>query len=130
MARLDKIRILQVCPNEVPKVVNITNSLRTMQKLVNGKIEITYLLNDEEVCIICNDEGKLNGSLPNRIVGQDIIYDNFLVVGDDIANGDFKSLTIQQIKKYRQIFNEESITRTKSQINARNLVKALFGRRG
>ena len=101
MAKANKINILLVCPNEVPKVMKIPNTLKAKQKLVNGKIEVCYLLEDNEVCIICNDEGKINGSLPNRDIYYDIIYGNFIIVGDDYANAGFKSVTKEQLGKYQ-----------------------------
>lgn len=126
MADMNKIKVLLVCPNDIPKVANISNTLQTKQKLVNGQIELCYILGDKEVCLICNENGKFDGSLPNRDIGYDIIYGNFLVVGDDYVNGDFKSLTKEQIKKYQKYFNEDSIKKTKSKITARMLAKAIF----
>lgn len=107
MANTNKISILLVCPKEIPKVMKIPTTLEAKQKLVDGLIEVCYLPEDNEVCRICNEEGKLNNSLPNRNIGYDFIYGNFLVVGDDYANVDFKSLTNEQIKKYKEMFGEK-----------------------
>lgn len=109
MADMNKIKVLLVCPNEIPKVANISNTLQTKQKLVNGQIKLCYILGDKEVCLICNENGKFDGSLPNCDIGYDIIYRNFLVVGDDYVNSDFKSLSKKQIKKYQKYFNEDDI---------------------
>jgi hypothetical protein len=125
MANINKISILLVCPNEIPKVMKIQNTLEAKQKLVDGLIEVCYLPEDNEVCLICNEEGKLNNSLPNRNIGYDFIYGNFLIVGDDYANADFKSLTNEQIKKYKEMFGEESIRKTNNRINARKLAYAI-----
>lgn len=112
MSCSSKISVLLVCPNEVPKVIKMYNTLKSKQKLVDGRIEVSYLLEDNEVCLICNEEGKINGSIPNRNIGYDIIYGKFLIVGDDYINGDFKGLTNKQIKKYQEYFNENSIIKT------------------
>lgn len=129
MSYSNKIKALHICPNKLPEVIEIQNTLKSFQKLVNGPIEVSYLLNDEEVCLICNDEGKLNGSSANRVIGYDIIYDNFLIVGDDFKNGDFKSLTNKQIEKYQKLFNEDSIAKTESRLLARELAYAIFTKR-
>ncbi len=126
MAYENKIDVLLVRPNEIPKVIKISNTLKTKQKLVNGQIEICYLQEDNEVCLICNSEGKIDGSLPNRDIGYDIIYGNFLVVGDDYVNGDFKSLTPEQMEKYQEQFNQNSIVKTKKRIMARKLVSVII----
>lgn len=129
MAYIEKVKALLVCPNELPKEIEIANTLKSFQKQVNGKIAVSNLLKDNEVCLIYNDDGKFNLSKPNRCIGYDIIYDNFLIIGDDYVNGDFKSLTEEQILKYKKLFDKNSITRTQNKVNARKLVNAIFIRR-
>jgi len=41
----------------------------------------------------------------------------FLIVGDDYENGDFKSLTDEQILKYKMRFDKNSIVLTENKIN-------------
>lgn len=123
---VEKIEVLYIRPNQIPKEITIFNTLGNKQKLVKGKIEVSYLANDEEVCLICNEEGKINGSLPNRDIGHDIIYGDFLIVGDDYINGDFISLTKEQLKKYKTMFDEKSIIKTQSKVNARELVRKII----
>lgn len=99
---MDKIDCLLVVPNELPKRISLENTLEAKQKIVGGLIEVSYLLGDNDVCIICNEEGKIYGLPPNRLIGQDIIAGPFLIVGDDYENGDFKSLTEEQMIKYEK----------------------------
>ncbi len=54
----------------------------------------------------------------NRDIGYDIIAGTFIIVGDDYENGDFKSLTKEQVEKYKNRFNEKSITETENKITA------------
>lgn len=126
---MKKLDVLLVCPNELPKKMTISNTLKAKQKLVGGLIEVFYLNGEEDVCFICNEEGKLNNLEPNRIIGNDIIYGNFIVIGDDYENADFKSLTKKQISKYKEYFNQDSIDKTNSRISARKLAQELFKRR-
>ena len=61
------ISVLLVEPNKYPKMIEIEDSLEAMQKIVGGDIE-EYMPFEDEVAIICNDESKMNGMLPNRAV--------------------------------------------------------------
>ena len=96
-----KLKCLLVKPYELPEVIEIDNTLEAKQELVGGYIECVYLPNDNDVVLICNEEGKINGMKLNRDIGHDIIAGPFLIVGDDYENGDFKSLTEDQILKYK-----------------------------
>ena len=113
----DKIKCLLVEPYELPKEIIIDNTLETKQKIVGGDIECVYLQNNDDVVLICNEEGKINGMKLNREIGYDIIAGPFLVVGDDYENGEFKSLTSNQLLKYKMYFDENSIIRTENKIN-------------
>ena len=112
------IKILYVEPNKLPKEMDILNNLETKQHLVGGYIEPVYLLDDDSVILICNEEGKNNGMQLNRDIGYDIIAGPFLIAGNDEENGDFKSLTESQIEKYKKRFNDKSILKTQDKINA------------
>lgn len=125
----NKINALLVHPNKLPIPIEIPNTLAEHQKLVGGKIEVCYLPNDKEVCIICNKESRFGGALPNRDIGYDIVFGDFLIVGDDYKNGDFKSLTKKQIEKYSKQFDKDSINKTKNRLVARRLANALMYRR-
>lgn len=125
MAYISRIEVILVRPNELPELISIPNTLESKQKQVEGCIEVTYLLDDDKVCLICNEEGKMNGSLPNRDIGHDIIYGNFLIAGDDYKNGDFISLTKEQIDKYRKRFNVDSIIKTNDRITDIKFVNQL-----
>ena len=63
----EKISVVLVEPNKYPEVVEIEDTLEAMQKIVGGYIE-QYMPFDDEVAIICNDEGKLNGLPLNRAI--------------------------------------------------------------
>lgn len=108
-----KIKILYVEPNKIPIEMTIKNTLEEKQKLVKGYIEYTYLENYNDVVLIFNEEGKINKMDPNRDIGNDIIFGPFLIVGDDPELGEDRSLTENQIKKYKNLFNEKSIEETR-----------------
>ena len=54
-------------PGKMARVATIDSSLEGMQKVVGGLIEPFYPF-DEPVCIICNEEGKLNSMPLNRAI--------------------------------------------------------------
>lgn len=110
------IRVLVVEPNKLPKEEIIPNRLQDKQKIVDGLIEYVFLEEDRDVVIICNEEGKINGSEPNRYIGHDVLFGTFIIVGDN-DTGEDRSLTDEQIKKYKERFNEKSIDKTKEVIS-------------
>lgn len=113
----DKIKCLLIKPYELPQLIEIDNTLEAKQKVVGGYIEVVYLQNDTDVLLICNEEGKINSLKLNRDIGYDIIAGPFLVVGNDYENSGFKSLTEEQIIKYKIRFDENSIIQTENKIN-------------
>ena len=115
---MEKVKGLLVEPYELPKEIEIDNTLEAKQELVGGYIECVYLPNDDSVVLICNEEGKINGMKLNRYIGHDIIAGPFFIVGDDYENGSFKSLTDNQILKYKMRFDKNSIIETENKITA------------
>ena len=67
MSKEKKMSVLLVNPGEAPKMVEIDDTLEAMQNIVGGMIE-QYMPFEDEVAIICNEEGKFNGMKPNRII--------------------------------------------------------------
>lgn len=111
-----KIKGLLVEPHKLPKEIEIENTLDNLQSLVDGYIECVYLQNDNDIVLICNDEGKINNMPLNRDIGYDIIAGPFFIVGNDYENADFKSLTEEQILKYKIRFDKNSIKQTENKI--------------
>lgn len=115
----DKIRVLLVEPNKLPEVKIIDNDLETKQHLVgDGYIECVYLPRDDSVVLICNEEGKINGMPYNRDIGYDIIAGPFIIAADDRDSGEFKSLSDEQILKYKMRFDKNSIIETENKLTA------------
>lgn len=111
-----KLRALLVKENSLPEEIELSNNLSSLQEAVDGLIEYYYIPDVDDAVIICNEEGKINGMGPNREVGRDIIFGPFLIVGDDPEIGENRSLTDEQISKYKEMFNEKSIEKTYERI--------------
>ncbi len=110
------IKVLVVEPNKLPYEKTIPNRLRDKQAIVDGYIEYVRLLEDEDVVLICNEEGKINGSPHNRYIGYDMIFGTFIIVGESANDGEDRSLTYEQIEKYKQRFNYDSILETNAKL--------------
>lgn len=101
--------VLVVEPGRAPYVKEIDSGLKSLQSEVGGWIEAIYPF-EEEVALICNEEGKLCGLPLNRaLVNEDgeiydIIAGTFLVVG--IGTEDFCSLSDEYIKKFSDRFKK------------------------
>lgn len=87
-----------------PVVKDIKGDLAELQSLVNGYIEIIY---HHDVAIICNEEGKIFGLMPNRslIDRERNIYE--IICGPMIVVSQIEgeSLTEEQIERWKDVFS-------------------------
>lgn len=118
----NKIKVILLEPDRVAKVTEIERSLEAMQKVVQGDIQAVYPF-EEDVCIVCNEEGKLEGLPLNRALYDDDheIYD--IIAGPaficDCSGESFGSLSEEQSKKYsRQFMRPERFFVTDNGIKA------------
>ena len=101
--------VLVVKPDEKPELMVVDGSLESNQKLVGGWIELLMPF-DDEVGLICNEEGKINGMPLNRAVRYedggilDIMAGNFFVCYAPSYSGNFLSLPPEMIYKYGKMF--------------------------
>lgn len=61
------MRVVICEPGKLSRIAMIKPGLESLQSVVGGYIEPFYAF-EEEVCIICNEEGKINGMALNRAV--------------------------------------------------------------
>lgn len=66
-AHENRISVLLVEPDRYPRTIEIDDTLEAMQAVVGGDIE-EYMPFEDEVAIVCNEEGKLIGLPPNRAI--------------------------------------------------------------
>lgn len=99
----EKITVVMVEPGKLARVAEIGTSLEELQQTVGGWIEAYYPF-EEQVCIVCNDEGKINAMELNRAIrGEDgeiadIIAGPFFIC--DCSTDRFGSLSQEQQEKY------------------------------
>jgi len=113
---MSELKGLLVKPNELPEEITFDNTLKKKQELVNGYIEYAYSEDYPDVVFICNEEGKIRGLPYNRDIGHDIIAGNFLIISSDLEDGEDRSLSENQLIKYKKVFNEKSIEDTNIKI--------------
>lgn len=102
-----KIKVVMLEPDKKAYVAEIDNSLEGMQKAVDGLIQPFYPF-EEEVCIICNEEGKINGLPLNRAVYNDSGKMVDVICGTafvcDCLGEHFGSLNDELLKRYCEMF--------------------------
>lgn len=98
------IKVVLVKPMQKPQIVEIGSGLESMQKAVGGNIQEIMPFEGEEVAIVCNESGKLEGLDLNRGLRDsngdiyDIIEGDFFICS---VNGEnFTSLTDEQAMRY------------------------------
>ena len=103
------LRVLILENDKMPYEAEIRHegcNIRPMQHIVGGHFEPVYFDDDSALCW-CNEEFLLNGSAPNRIIGQTLIHGTCFITGDGYdENGerDSQSLTDEQIKEFTEKF--------------------------
>ena len=99
--------VLVVEPGYAPYEKSI-NGLDEMQVTVGGLIQAIYPY-EEQVAIVCNEEGLLHGLEFNRSVprGYGGVVGTFFICG--LGEEDFCSLTPEQMEKYRKEYHKAEI---------------------
>ena len=84
------------------------NKLRTLQQLVGGDMQAVYPWSKDDVALICNDSGKVDGLPLNRsLEDYDIIAGNFFICG--FSGEKFCSLTDKQLRHYEKLFRDPEL---------------------
>lgn len=81
-------------PGQRPRETEIENSLSALQQAVGGYIETVTLA--EDCCVICNEEGRLQGLPYNLTFCGGSFVGTILFVG--VAGDEFADLSEQQVE--------------------------------
>ena len=101
----EMIRVILCKPNVRAQVVEIGESLEAMQTAVGGWIE-EYMPFEDEVAIVCNEEGKVSQLPLNRAITDedgkllDIIAGDFFIAYAPYNSERFLSMPPELEKKY------------------------------
>ena len=89
-------------PGQYARITELDPGLQSLQKAVGGLIDCTYPW-QEMACIVCNDEGLINGMPLNRFIPDyGPIAGPFFVCGLDKEN--FCGLTEEQAERFQKMF--------------------------
>lgn len=103
------MKILVVGPGKHPYTQEIKGDLASMQAVVGGLIQAVYPF-QEAIALICNEEGKLLGLPPNRVLRDvnghiyDVICGTFFLCAAPTDIDSFKGLNAEQLERYMQRF--------------------------
>lgn len=106
-----KIKVVVAEPGKEAYTTEIDTGLESLQKAVGGFIECFYPYDD--CIIVCNEEGKLDGSKPCRAIRDEdgkvieIIFGRFFICGE--SDCEFASLPDDLIEKYLAMFEKPEI---------------------
>ena len=105
------MKILLLRPNELPVSTDIEGTLKSMQTIVGGYIQTVYPF-EESVALICNEEGKLLGLEPNRLLRHsesgavyEVIAGTCFLCSAPPDSANFESLTSDQIQHYTELLS-------------------------
>ena len=103
------MKVIVVRPNQQPTVEDIGEELEVLQSVVGGFIQEVIPWEDE-VALICNEEGKLIGLPLNRMLTDeqgrvlDIIAGTFFLCYAPWESDSFLSMPDHLIEKYVNLF--------------------------
>jgi hypothetical protein len=98
-----KIRVIIKRPDEkIGHVCNISHTLENLQKTVEGYIEVIPI--EENIVLICNEEGKLKGLEHNFKMPYDTIVGTVIVC--NVKGEDFADLPEGYIKTWKKLLQE------------------------
>ena len=99
------MKVIIVKPFTQPYTEEIKGDLKSMQAVVGGYIQAIYPF-DDEVALVCNEEGKINGLMPNRFLLNrnngicDYICGDFFLCYAPCDSENFESMPDNLIDKY------------------------------
>lgn len=109
----EKIEVLIVNPGEYPVKIEMENTLEALQQAVGGYIEVLPI--DSKAVVICDEEGKCKGLMPNRCFytdsemtkAVDVIYGPFIVAY--IAGDKFAGIPPDETDEYIKLFKNPKV---------------------
>ena len=121
-SKKEQITVVICEPGKLARVANIGTELTDLQAVVGGNIEAFYPY-EEQVCIVCDDEGKICGKPLNRAIYNedgtimDIMAGTFFIC--DCRKPSFGSLSKEQQQRFVNQFKyPESFFRINDEIKA------------
>jgi len=105
----NKIKVLYIPADGEATAREIGNHLLDMWDLVGGYIEVVRPF-DDDVALVCNEEGKIDGLQPNLVVNGEVIVGNVFLCRTELGpeGEEFASLTDEQVEWYKHEFSTDN----------------------
>ena len=106
------MKVLILEKDRLPYEAEIKHNIYATQHIVGGSFDIIYFELKEDAICFCNDEFLLNGSQPNRVIGDTLVHGTCFIAGNkmnEYGEYDSCSLTQDQIDKYTDKFGQSVI---------------------
>lgn len=106
------MKVLVIEPNQKPYAKEVSGTLKSLQGFVGGLVQAIYPFEEENIALLCNEEGKLLGLPLNRALRNesgkiyDVISGTFLLCSAPSDSDKFESLSEEQIKRYTEKFEK------------------------
>lgn len=104
------IEVIVIAPEKAPELKTIPDELESLQEIVGGYIEEVFPFEDE-VAVICNEEGKLDGLPLNRALisnetgdVMDIVAGTFFLAYAPVEEDSYKDMPPDLTAKYMELF--------------------------
>ena len=100
------MKVLVIEPHKKPYTQEVEHTFENLQRIVGGLIEPIYL---DDVAIVVNEEGKINGLPFNRALRDenrrilDLLFGTFFSCG--LGEENFTDIPEQAIPKYSKMFS-------------------------
>lgn len=124
MSENTNIEVIMVEPGKEARMMSIGDDLESMQRAVGGYIE-EYMPYEDDIAIICNEEGKINGLPLNREIKDeqgcvmDIIAGPFFMAYAPIESESFLSMPDDMKDKYfEKVKDPQKFVMTRSGIKS------------
>lgn len=108
MTHSERLTVIVKEPNKVQTVQLIEKGLEPMQQIVGGMIEMPSL--NDNIDMVCNEEGKLIGLQPNLMTPYDMVVGTIIFIGVDNESGESRSLTREEEEIVNTYIDKYSIT--------------------
>ena len=87
--KINTIMVLHKRCGHAPRIIDVPDTLESLQNLVGGCIEVVPLT--AHVVLVCNETGKLDGLDPNPFMGMPDLVGDWFICG--VSGEDFCSLS-------------------------------------
>ena len=103
------MKILAVRTGELPEVIDIEHSLDAESEFVGGYIQTISL--SSTAILVCNDDGKVIGLKPNRVIPGDLMVEMIFVIFQTVMLLCIWNFSLVQIRTVDTLAAKKSVAK-------------------